>query len=51
MALAELGVEYEPVEVNLFERKHREPWFEDLNPPAKLPVLDDGTTMLFLTFL
>jgi glutathione S-transferase len=39
LALAEKGLEYEPVEVDLDDRPA---WLYDLNPLGKVPVLDDG---------
>ena len=46
LALAELGVAYEPVEVNLFEGEHRGPAFAAINPHRKVPVLVDGELVL-----
>ncbi len=43
IALAEKGVEYETVEVDLANRPQ---WLLDLNPPrGRVPVLDDGFTL------
>jgi glutathione S-transferase len=39
IALAEKGLEYEPVEIDLQDRPK---WIYDLNPSGKVPVLDDG---------
>ena len=41
--LQELGVDFEPITVNLIQGEHRQPEFLALNPAGKLPVLvDDG---------
>ena len=42
-ALEEAGASYEYVEVDLFRGEAREPWFLELNPAGKVPVLVDGT--------
>jgi glutathione S-transferase len=39
IALAEKGIEYEPVEIDL---RNRPDWIYELNPSGKVPVLDDG---------
>jgi glutathione S-transferase len=39
IALAEKGVDYEPVEIDL---RNRPDWLYELNPSGKVPVLDDG---------
>jgi glutathione S-transferase len=39
IALAEKGLAYEPVEIDL---DHKPDWLTDLNPLRKVPVLDDG---------
>ena len=39
IALAEKGIEYETVEIDL---RDRPPWIYELNPSGKVPVLDDG---------
>lgn len=45
-ALQELGLEFEPVTVNLKAGEHRRPEFLKLNPAGKLPVLvDDGMVL------
>lgn len=44
--LQELGVEFEPVEINLRTGEHRRPAFLKINPAGKLPVLVDGDTVL-----
>lgn len=45
-ALEEVGAAYEYVEVDLFRGEGREPWFLAINPGGKLPVLDDGGTII-----
>src|SRR5215471_3646783 len=40
--LQELGVDFEPVTVDLIAGDHRRPEFLALNPAGKLPVLVDG---------
>jgi glutathione S-transferase len=44
--LAELGVDFESVAVNLIKGEHRRPEFLKLNPAGKLPVLVDGDLVL-----
>ena len=44
--LQELGVEFEPITVNLVAGEHRRPEFLKINPAGKLPVLVDGDLML-----
>jgi glutathione S-transferase len=44
--LQELGVEFEPIVVNLQTGEHRRPEFLKLNPAGKLPVLVDGDVVL-----
>jgi len=39
IVLAEKGLEYEPVEIDL---RNRPDWLYGLNPSGKVPVLDDG---------
>ena len=39
IALAEKGIEYEPVEIDLRNRPH---WIYELNASGMVPVLDDG---------
>lgn len=46
LALAELGVSYEAVEVNLFRGEHRSDAFTRVNPHRKVPVLVDGDLVL-----
>lgn len=41
LALAELDVAYETIEVNLFRREHRKPEYVQINPHRKVPVLED----------
>jgi glutathione S-transferase len=41
-ALEEIGAAYEYVEVALFRGEARAPWFLELNPAGKVPVLVDG---------
>jgi glutathione S-transferase len=44
--LQELGVDFEPVTVNLPAGEHRRPEFLEVNPAGKLPVLVDGDMVL-----
>jgi glutathione S-transferase len=44
--LQELGVDFEPVSVNLFAGEGLRPEFLRLNPAAKIPVLVDGDLVL-----
>jgi len=44
--LQELGVDFEPITVNLMAGDHRRPEFLKLNPAGKLPVLVDGDLVL-----
>jgi glutathione S-transferase len=44
--LEELGVRYEYVEVDVMRGEGREPWFLGINPGGKVPVLDDGGTVI-----
>ena len=44
--LQELGVEFEPITVNLVAGEHHRPDFLQLNPAGKLPVLVDGDLVL-----
>ncbi|WP_437734141.1 glutathione S-transferase family protein [Sorangium sp. So ce1335] len=46
LALAELGVAYEPIEVDLFRGEQRAEAFARLNPHRKVPVLEDGALVL-----
>jgi glutathione S-transferase len=45
-ALEEVGAEYEYVEVDLMRGDAREPKFLELNPAGKVPVLEDGETII-----
>lgn len=40
-ALEEAGAQYEYVEVDVVRGAGREPWFLEINPGGKVPVLDD----------
>jgi glutathione S-transferase len=44
--LQELGVEFEPVTVNMLAGEHRPPEFLAINPAGKLPALVDGDLVL-----
>ena len=44
--LQELGVDFEPISVNLPAREHRDAEFLEINPAAKVPVLVDGDLVL-----
>jgi glutathione S-transferase len=44
--LQELGVDFEPVPVNLVAGEHRRPEFLAINPAGKVPVLVDGDLVL-----
>ena len=44
--LQELGVDFEPIRVNLLAGEHRRPEFLKINPAGKLPVLVDGNFVL-----
>jgi glutathione S-transferase len=44
--LQELGVEFEPITVNLVAGEHHRPDFLKLNPAGKIPVLVDGDLVL-----
>jgi glutathione S-transferase len=44
--LQELGVEFEPITVNLVAKEHHRPDFLQLNPAGKIPVLVDGDLVL-----
>jgi glutathione S-transferase len=44
--LQELGVDFEPISVNLFAGEGARPEFLKLNPAAKIPVLVDGDLVL-----
>ena len=45
-ALEEVGAQYEYVEVDLMRGEGREPSFLEINPAGKVPVLDDGGTII-----
>jgi glutathione S-transferase len=44
--LQELGVDFEPIRVNLLAGEHRSPEFLKINPAGKIPVLVDGDQVL-----
>lgn len=44
--LQELGVDFEPITINLRAGEHRQPEFLKINPAGKLPVLVDGDFVL-----
>lgn len=44
--IRELGLECEVVLVDLGAGEHRQPWFQELNPAGKVPVLVDGDLVL-----
>jgi glutathione S-transferase len=44
--LQELGLDFEPITVNLLTGEHRSPAFLAINPAGKLPVLVDGDLVL-----
>lgn len=44
--LQELGVDFEPIRVNLLAGEHRRPDFLKINPAGKIPVLVDGDLVL-----
>lgn len=44
--LQELGVDFEPITVNLTTGEHRRPEFLEINPAGKIPVLVDGDLVL-----
>ncbi|AKT38944.1 glutathione S-transferase family protein [Chondromyces crocatus] len=46
LALAEMGLDYEAVEVNLFRGEHQTEAFAKVNPHRKVPVLEDGALLL-----
>jgi len=45
-ALEEVGARYEYVEVDVMSGHGQEPWFLQINPSGKVPVLDDGGTII-----
>ena len=44
--LQELGVDFEPITVNLQAREHQRPEFLKINPAGRIPVLVDGDTVV-----
>ena len=44
--LQELGVDFEPIRVNLVAGEHQRPEFLKINPAGKIPVLVDGDLVL-----
>jgi len=44
--LQELGVDFEPIRVNLLTGEHLRPEFLKINPAGKIPVLVDGDVVL-----
>jgi glutathione S-transferase len=44
--LQELGVDFEPITVNLVAGEHHRPEFLEINPAGKVPVLIDGDLVL-----
>ena len=44
--LQELGVDFEPVRINLMAGEHQRPEFLKINPAGKIPVLVDGDLVL-----
>lgn len=45
-ALEEVAASYEYVEVDIMRGQGREPWFLKINSGGKVPVLDDGGTVI-----
>lgn len=45
--LSLLGLDYEPVPVNLMQGEQRQPPFLRLNPRGQVPTLDDGGTVVW----
>jgi len=45
-ALEEVGAQYEYVEIDLKRGEGQEPKFLEMNPAGKVPVLDDGGTII-----
>jgi len=46
-ALLELGLEFEPIPVDLTKRQQRQAWFLEINPCGRVPVLTDGDVTLW----
>lgn len=46
LALAELAIPYEPVEIHLFKGEHQRPDYAEINPLRAVPVLEDGDLRL-----
>src|ERR687896_1969364 len=44
--LQELGVDFEPVRINLLAGEHQRPEFLKINPAGRIPVLVDGDLVL-----
>src|SRR5688572_26678406 len=44
--LQELGVDFEPIRINLIAGEHQRPDFLKINPAGKIPVLVDGDLVL-----
>ena len=44
--LEEIGAQYDYVEVDLMRGEGREPWFLQINPGGKVPVLDDNGAII-----
>ncbi len=44
--LQELGVDFEPIRINLMAGEHQRPEFLKINPAGKIPVLVDGDLVL-----
>ncbi len=44
--LQELGVDFDPIRVNLIAGEHQRPEFLKINPAGKIPVLVDGDLVL-----
>jgi glutathione S-transferase len=47
IALAEKGIAWEPILVNLRAREHKKPEFLALNPDGTVPVIRDGDLVLY----
>jgi glutathione S-transferase len=46
LALAELAIAYEPMEINLYKGEHQRPAYKEINPLGAVPVLQDGDLRL-----